>query len=186
MMSRTFVVAPCPHLPMAHEKMDYRVLEGFGSRRDGEFFHAALCYGQHLWCCGHAGRALLALTRALYAELDGTEEILKEHPLPYRAMSWILQHHSSDDFPGNPRLSYQHQAMRIRGHRKEIRQARAWAVWALVSQIRPHLPGDTTMKELSLDEIAVSLETFGLPQECELWRSCLDVARSYTPRQEIW
>jgi hypothetical protein len=116
---------------------------------------------------------LLALTRALYDELDGTEEILKEHPLPYRAMSWILQHHSSDDFPGNPRLSYQHQAMRIRGHRKEIRQARAWAVWALVCQIRQHLPGDTTMKELSLEEIAESLETFGLPQECELWRSCM-------------
>jgi len=173
MTERVFRLSRCPHLPVATEDMDYRILGNLGDRRDEVFYEAALRYGQHLWRCGHAGRALLALTRALYAEMDGSEKILRTHPLPYRAMAWILQNHSSDDFPGNPRLSYQHQALRMRGARKELRQARAWAVWALVCAIRPHLPGDTTLEEIPIIEIAVQLEKQGIPGERALWEKIL-------------
>jgi hypothetical protein len=109
--------------------------------------------------------------------MDGSDEILRTHPLPYRAMAWILQNHHSDDFPGNPRLSYQHQALRMRGARKELRQARAWAVWALVCAIRPRLPGDATLPEYSIREIAVELETQGIPGERALWEQAFSEAR---------
>jgi hypothetical protein len=110
----------------------------------------------------------------LYAEVDGSEEVLRAYPLPYRAVAWILQHHRSDDFPGNPRLSYQHQALRIRGARKELRQARAWAVWALVCAIRPHLTGDATLPEKTHHEIAAALEREGNVGERALWAEVLE------------
>lgn len=153
--------------------MDYRHLRQHGPRRDAGFYESALRYGHHLWLAGHAGRALLALTRGLYADLRGDEPVLADWPLPYAAMRWILDHHHSDDFPGNPRLSYQHQACRMNPPRKNLRAARAWAVWALTCHARPHLPGDPTLPERRTDEIAKLLEIHGIPGETELWMRSL-------------
>lgn len=163
---------PCPYLPpwQKEEMLDHQLLGRHGEGRGAEFYHDALRYGQHLWCTGHAGRALLAITRALYADVASDEAILKQWPLPYAALAWIIRHHTSDDFPGNPRLSYQHQATRLRGDRRELRSARAWAVWALVCQIRPHLPGDPTCPEPSMAQIQDLLDQHGHPGESELWR----------------
>ena len=122
--------------------MSYRALQAHGVDRSGDFYLSALRYAHHLWLDGYAGRALLALTRALYADIQVDDPVLLRHPLPYAALRWIVATHGSDDFPGNPRISYQHQALRLRGSRSAIRKARAWAAWAIVRKTRPSLPGD--------------------------------------------
>jgi hypothetical protein len=160
----------CPYLPLPSGPLDYRELRQHGPRRDADFYYSALCYGQVLWLDGYAGRALLAITRALYADLRGDEAILQSWPLPYAALRWILEHHDSDDFPGNPRLSYQHQACRMRPPRQELRAVRAWAVWALACDARPTLLGDPSLPEISLAHIHAQLVDQGLPCEAELWR----------------
>ena len=166
---------PCPWLPMvnADEPLDHTLLRRHGTARDANFYLDALRYGHYLWRQGHAGRALLAVTRALYAEVSPTDPLLRQWPLPYAALAWMLRENDSDDFPGNPRLSYQHQACRLRGDRRELRTARAWAVWALACTARPHLHGDDTCPELSLTEIAESLEKEGHPGEAALWKKSL-------------
>jgi hypothetical protein len=159
----------CPLLPVPDAPLNYRELRRHGLRRDAEFYYSALCYGQQLWVEGHVGRALLALTRALYADLRADDGILLQWPLPYAAMHWIMKHHNSDDFPGNPRLSFHHQACRIRPPRQAIRAARAWAVWALACRARPTLPGDPSLPELTPAAVFTLLETHGLPGEANLW-----------------
>lgn len=166
---------PCPHLPalVEGETLDHHVLGRHGEARDAAFYFDALRYGHALWHRGQAGRALLALTRALYADVAAEDPILQSWPLPYAAMAWMIRHHDSDDFPGNPRLSYQHQATRLRGERRALRSARAWAVWAIVRAIRPQLPGDPTCLELPHKDIQFLLEQNGHPGESELWRTVL-------------
>ena len=166
---------PCPFLPIVDEVCDYRILQQHGARRDAGFYFSALQYAQQLWCDGHAGRALLAATRALYADLAEGDEVLSRWPLPYAALAWMMQHHDSDDFPGNPRLSYQHQATRLRGDRAELRSARAWAVWALACAARPSLPGDVTCPERSREEITLALEQSGHENEVLVWENALSL-----------
>lgn len=166
----------CPFLPalVAGVKHDHHLLGRHGSSRDAAFYLDALRYGQALWLQGHAGRALLAITRALYAHIAANDPVLPLWPLPYAAMAWIVRHHDSDDFPGNPRLSYQHQATRLRGERRELRSARAWAVWAIVCRIRPHLDGDPSCQELSLEEIQLLLDKHGHPGEGKSWLKVIE------------
>jgi len=170
----------CPWLPVVDDGdwLDHSLLRRHGDARDAGFYLDALRYGQFLWRHGHAGRALLAVTRALYAHVPPDDAILRSWPLPYAALAWMLRENDSDDFPGNPRLSYQHQACRLRGERRELRTARAWAVWALACAARPHLPGDPTCPELSLTEIAESLEKEAHPGEAPLWRRALQALDS--------
>ncbi len=165
----------CPFLPSCEADHDYRILRKHGARRDADFYFSALCYGNQLWRQGHAGRALLALTRALYADLDGSESILRQHPLPYQAMQWIIANHDSDDFPGNPRLSYQHQACRIGEPRRAQRAARAWAVWAIICRERPHLGGDPSLPEWNHLTIAQELATHGIQGEIETWKKVMQM-----------
>ena len=135
------------------------------------FYFKALQYGNYLWQNRHAGRAILAITRALYASLDESEPIVSEWPLPYAALHWIVKNHISDDFPGNPRVSFQHQATRLRGERQDLRRARAWAIWGLICNARPSLPGDPQdpVQELSNQEIARLLDHLGHRGEGALW-----------------
>jgi len=140
-----------------------------------EFYVNALQYGHYLWQQGCAGRAILALTRALYADIAPDEPILCEWPLPYAPLQWIVANHISDDFPGNPRISFQHQASRLRGERQALRRARAWAAWGLICQARPSLPADLSdpVTEPTHQQIEVMLQAQGHPNEAELWRSTI-------------
>ncbi len=146
--------------------------------RDGDweaYYFKALQYGHYLWINGHAGRAILAVTRALYTDLPADAPILKNWPLPYAALHWIVQHHDSDHFPGNPRISFQHQATRLRRQPVVRLRARAWAVWALICDARPSLPGDGKqgITEPSLMEIEQSLKDHGRPNEARIWIQAL-------------
>lgn len=166
----------CPYLPAIDGEMDHRCLTG-QPKHSPEFYLNALQYGQALWLRGHAGRAILALTRALYADLNAEEPIFHTWPLPYAAFKWIVTQHPSDDFPGNPRVSFQHQATRLRGDRQMLRRSRAWAVWALIRQAKPALPGDPSdrIQEPTYQDIGRLLELHGHPGEAALWRNELEL-----------
>jgi hypothetical protein len=155
--------------------MTYRSLSELRGGDPEAYYLAALRYGNTLWLAGHSGRAILAATRALYADLPEDAAVLREWPLPYRALRWIVAQHPSDDFPGNPRVSFQHQATRLRGERQELRRARAWAVWALVRAAKPSLPGDAAqeVEEPDLEAIRGGLETHGHADEASLWADAL-------------
>lgn len=149
---------------------DVRKAKEFG---ESAFYLASLQYGHYLWLEGYAGRSLLALTRALYADVPEQDPVLKDYPLPYSAIYWLVSHHPSEDFPGNPRVSFQHQATRIEGAREELRRARAWAVWYLVGQAKPSLPGDPTQafEEPGLAAIEAGLRRWGHGDELHTWRN---------------
>ena len=165
----------CPHLPVPDARMSYRCLTESGKKSEEAFYISALQYGHYLWLKGHAGRSILALTRALYANVNEKAPILDQWPLPYAALKWIITNHPSDSFPGNPRISFQHQATRLRGERQTLRRARAWAVWALVRQAKPNLCGDDlqSIQEPTIDWIKEQLQAKGNTNEVVLWQTAL-------------
>ena len=163
----------CPYLPSPQQEMSYRNLRELRGGNIEAFYLTALSYGQYLWLKGHSGRAILAITRALYANLPAEAEVLREWPLPYRALHWIVANHPSQDYPGNPRISFQHQATRLRGDRVTLRRARAWAVWKLICSAKPELPADTTqgIKQPTLGEIEQCIVKHGHSNEVQIWQS---------------
>ena len=175
-MIETSRKAQCPHLPTPEMAMSHRCLTELSVTTETEaFYFKALQYGNYLWQKGHAGRAILAITRALYSDIQSSAPILQRWPLPYAALARIIQSHSSDDFPGNPRISFQHQATRLRGERQGLRRARAWAVWAIICQVRPSLPADTAQdfKPLNTRDIYLLLEEHGHPNEPIQWQQVI-------------
>ena len=125
-------LAPCPHLPVCREGMDWK--PSIASKRTTavpNFYYACLEYGQSLWTRGFAARAILCLDRAFAADLAGDELILTQWALPYSAMAWLLGNVPPGTFMGNPRVHFQHYADRMNEPRKNQRQWRAWACWAI-------------------------------------------------------
>lgn len=172
--------AACPFLPPARPDTDYRYLRELGDVRDGRFYLRALVYGQTLWQNGHSARAILAVTRGLYADLGADPSITDEWPLPYGALAWLVAMHPGDSFLGNPRISFQHQADRVRGPRAHQKSARAWATWHLIRTVRPDLPADVRhrVEEPTLAMIRERLDTFGIPGERQTWEIALERAKS--------
>ena len=152
--------------------MSHRCLTDLKSADRALFYESALRYGQYLWLNGNAGRAILAVTRALYADVPGESQVLTDWPPPYAAIRWIVVHHESDYFPGNPAVSFQHQATRLRGEHFERRRARAWAVWALITKARPTLTCDPRSIQVfpSIPEIENRLKIHSTRGEAQLWR----------------
>ena len=165
----------CPHLPEPDTRMSYRCLTDLTAADRSIFYFTALKYAHYLWLQGHAGRSILALTRALYADVPEEADILQHWPLPYAALRWVTANHQGHDYPGNPRISFQHQATRLRGDRQDLRRARAWAAWALVCSAKPKLLGDHSqgIDEPSIVEIAASLDQYGHRKERALWQATL-------------
>jgi len=158
--------------------MDYSAFRVHGVARGAGFYRTALEYGHYLWLRGNAARAILSLDRALGSNLDGTEPVLTEWPLPYRAMTWFLGRTPHGVFIGNPRVHFQHLADRMNEPRREQRAARAWACWVLARAVLPHLPGDPkhNVIEPSEEIVADLLVRHGIEGEVALWRAALNEA----------
>lgn len=109
------------------------------------------------------------------ADLRGDEAALRQWPMPYAAMAWLIAHTPADVFLGNPRVHFQHYAGRMNEPRREQRRWRAWACWAIARAIRPELSGDPRHQivEPTLEEIRAALKIHGHENEAELWRSVL-------------
>lgn len=168
--------------------MDWRNLSAHRSERAGNFYLAALEYGNFLWQRGFAARAILCLDRALGAELEGTEPFLKEWPLPYHAMVWLLASTPAGVFIGNPRVHFQHYADRMNEPRREQRRWRAWACWEVSRVTLPQLRGDPKHQvvEPQREDIAAQLRQHGHENEVDLWRkSLVYAAESSTARPAI-
>lgn len=165
------MISPCPHLPEADHSMDWRSLNSKKNVSGIELYLTALKYAQVLWMRNLPARAVLAIDRALLSELNGDEAELITWPLPYGAMSWVLENYDEDKFVGNPRIHFQHLATRVKGKRKAQRKWRAWASWFIARQARPHLPGDTlqAVEEPNAEQIGAGLRQHGLPGELENW-----------------
>lgn len=163
----------CPHLPEPRAGLDWRALHAHrDAGRGEEFYFACLEYGHALWQRGFAARALLCLDRAMGSDLTGAEPILRQHPLPYAAMTWLIGTTPAGVFLGNPRVHFQHYADRMNEPRREQRRWRAWACWALTRAVRPEFPADPrhNVVEPTLDAIETALRMHGHPGETELWR----------------
>lgn len=167
---------PCPYLPPPRAGLDWRTLHTYREAdRGAEFYFACLEYGHSLWQRRFAARALLCLDRAMGADLRGDEPVLREQPLPYAAMAWLIARTPAELLVGNPRVHFQHYADRMNEPRREQRRWRAWACWALTRIVRPELRGDPKHQviEPSLEDIAVGLARYGHAGEAELWRVAL-------------
>jgi hypothetical protein len=175
------MLPPCPHLPRPRPGLDWRALHAYRETdRGAEFYFACLEYGHALWQKGFAARALLCLDRAFGADLTGAEPVLRDHPLPYAAMAWLIARTPREVFLGNPRVHFQHYADRMNEPRREQRRWRAWACWALARAVRPDLPNDPkhAVVEPTLGQIDAALRAHGHVGEAELWRC--EVARAGT------
>ena len=158
--------------------MDWRELRRHGAGRGAEFYLSALTYGQFLWRRGLAARALLAVDRALLADVPADDPVLAQWPLPYCALRWIMTQASATALVGNPRVHYQHLAGRMKGARAPQRRARAWAAWHLARLANAEWPADPKHRvpEPTVEEIARGLERHGLPQEVKIWQdACEDL-----------
>lgn len=179
---------PCPHLPAPRPALDWRVLHSFrDAERGADFYLACLEYGHALWRRGLAARSMLCLDRALGADLKGDEPVLRENPLPYRAMAWVIAQTPDGVFMGNPRVHFQHYADRMNEPRREQRRWRAWACWALTRAVRPDLPADPRHRviEPTLDDIRRGLAEHGIRGEIELWREAFEGRPNATPARNI-
>jgi hypothetical protein len=165
----------CPYLPPAPAAMDAGALTAHGDARNGAFYLTALTYGQYLWQQGLVARAILKLNRGFGADLKGGDPVLRDWPLPYRALGWILRHTPDGVFLGNPRVHFQHLADRMNEPRREQRRWRAWACWALARAVRPELAGDPEheVQEPAIEQIANRLDAYSLPGETGLWLAAL-------------
>jgi hypothetical protein len=173
------ILPPCPHLPVPRSGLDWRALHAFREGdRGAEFYFACLEYGHALWQQGFAARALLCLDRALGADLTGEESVLREFPLPYAAMAWLIAFTPPERAVGNPRVHFQHYADRMNEPRREQRRWRAWACWALARAVRPDLPSDPkhAVIEPTLAAIGAGLTAYGHSGEPALWSSALQTA----------
>ena len=171
---------PCPYLPRQDEPLSAAFVAVLGEDRGPDFYLAALHYAQSLWRQGFPARSILLLNRALGAELDGSEPVLPQWPLPYLAIGWLLDHHLPEHFMGNPRRHWQHLATRMSGPRAELRTWRAWACWRMACVTLPDWPADEKqlaeegVREPGEEEIAGHLERLGHPGEVGLWREVLE------------
>lgn len=156
--------------------MNWRDLAQWRDEQGAEFYITALAYGQTLWQQGLSARALLAVDRALYADLNGDEEVLTDYPWPYMSIGWLVHHNPSEVFMGNPRVHYQHLADRVRGDRAEIKKWRAWAAWFIVRTVMPSLPSDPkhAVVEPAFEAINEGLMAHGVPGECRIWQNAVE------------
>ncbi len=168
----------CPHLPAPPAHMDASALSAHGPARDVNFYLTALTYGHYLWQHGQVARAILKLDRALLSDLTGNEPVLRDWPLPYDAMAWLLRHAPPDIFIGNPRVHFQHLADRMNEPRREQRRWRTWACWGLARVVRPEFAADPkhAVEEPARELIFAQLVAHGIPGEPELWQAAMQRA----------
>jgi hypothetical protein len=166
----------CPYLPPAPAAMTAGALTAHGDDRDADFYRTALTYGQYLWQRGSVARAILKLNRGFGADLAASDPVLREWPLPYLALGWVLRQAPADVFLGNPRVHFQHLADRMNEPRRDQRRWRAWACWALTRRVRPEFAGDPRhqVAEPAIEQISDQLAAHGHPGEVALWQAALE------------
>ncbi len=173
----------CPFLPVVDDPIGAAAMREVGDERGESFYLRALECAQSLWLRGLPAQSVLLLNRAFSADLDGSESVLENWPLPYEAMHWVLRSVEEEDFIGNPRRHFQHLATRMVEPRRELRSWRAWGCWAFACDLFPDSPADLDqiesegIVEPGIEEIGAGLERCGLVGEKDLLESALSHCR---------
>lgn len=175
---------PCPYLPEPLPDMDWKSLAACRDKPGSMLYLTALRYTHYLWQRGLAARALLAAERALFCPLKGDEAVLRNWPLPYLPIAWMVNNHSGDTFIGNPRVHFQHLADRVRGNGSGLKSARAWFCWHLVRTVAPHYPADP-LHQVTVPDVSALMAVLaaqGLPGEPAVARQALDITATWPKR----
>lgn len=170
---------PCPFLPVPNRALSAANLSALGRARTPEFYRLALEYAQTQWQAGLPARALLMCNRALSCPFRGDEPVLREWPMPYAAVAWILRESPPGQFLGNPRRHFQHLATRMVEPHRTLRVWRAWACWWLACRILDpvlHPADEKQLREEGVVEPQVAdifqgLEEAGMSGEPGTWAS---------------
>ncbi len=166
----------CPFLPLVDEPLRAVEMRKLGKDRGPDFYVRALEVAQSLWLQGLPAQSMLLINRAFGSDLNGGEAVLKEWPIPYEAMAWVMANREEDYFIGNPRRHFQHLATRMVEPRRQQRSWRAWGCWYLACSIFPDYPADEKqireegVREPEEREIFAALSEHGLPGESQLWQ----------------
>lgn len=184
--STEFINPPCPLLPEIDRLYRASDLDRFGKTRGPDFYETALHYAQSLWQTGFPAKSILLINRALSVTLDRAEPVFQKHPLPYRAVAWLLFERPEGQFIGNPRRHWQHLATRMVEPNKELRTWRAWACWYLAKTILPEVEHPSDMKQIREEsvveptflEIGRHLKRLSPADDFERWTEALDEARA--------
>ncbi|MAP17017.1 MAG: hypothetical protein CMO49_04500 [Verrucomicrobiales bacterium] len=174
---------PCPFLPKIDKKIKASDSRALSNQKGLSFYRLCLEYSQTKWMQGLPAQSLLQLNRAMSADLRGNEEYLKDYPIPYSSIKWILCQRTDKDgqFLGNPRRHWQHYATRMSGPRSEIRIWRSWACFAIASKVLPSSEFPEDKEQLlneglhlpSLSTIESNLKKLGFVGEVENWMQLL-------------
>ena len=162
-MSEIFLNPPCPFLPEIDRVIEAAEVVALGKERGAVFYEASLRYGHSRWQTGLPAQALLQVNRALSTWLRADEPVLRQWPLPYAVVSWLMVNRPEGQFLGNPRRHFQHLATRMVEPHKELRAWRAWACWYLAKAVLPEeeFPGDPKQ----IREAGIVEPTFALIRE---------------------
>ena len=166
-----------PLLPIPEDCMSYKDLRKFRANQKAEFFQVALKYSNYLWKKGLPARALLAMDRALFADIQSMAKVFIDWELPYSALVWYLTNLQSSKFMGNPRIHYQHLADRLRGDRENVKKWRSWACWYLSCKACPNLKPDVNhiFNEPSLVRIKKELNQHGIQEDLIHFENALKI-----------
>ena len=183
---------PHPFLPEIDRPYTAADVDVVAKDRDAQFYLTAHRYAQSLWQSGFPAKAILLLNRALSLPLSGSEAVLQEWPLPYKAAAWLLINRREDQFIGNPRRHWQHLATRMVEPNKALRTWRAWACWYLAKEILPEQEYPSDEKQIreegvvepTFAEIAERLEALSPANDLEVWQQALAWARQQLHLQE--
>jgi len=126
-------------------------------------FATARGYAAELLRRKQPARAILTLCRAIYID---PQQLPPGTRQPFEAYRWILDHAHAGGFLGNPRISFHHQATRIREN-FPLKRMRAWALWHITREACPDLPPDPRDNESPppAETVSAYLDRHGLPGE---------------------
>jgi len=182
--------APHPFLPSIDRPHTAADVNAFPKDQRGpDFYLACLRYGQSLWQNGLPAQCILQCNRALSLPLTGDEPILRQHPLPYQALAWLILNAPADQFLGNPRRHWQHLATRMVEPNKALRTWRAWACWHLAKTLLPESEFPADLKQIrnehviepTFDQIFAHLEKLSPADDLATWQHALHWARQQRP-----
>lgn len=178
---------PCPFLPETDHLFTHDHMAAVESDKGTRFYETTLKYAQSLWRTGFPAKALLLCSRAMAADLEKGAEILRQWPMPYHAVAWILVNRQAGQFFGNPRLHYQHLASRMASPKRELRSWRAWACWYIAKELLDAIkfPGDVVqirrenVVEPTHDEISRQLRLLSPLDDDRVWNDALHWCHSW-------
>ncbi len=121
----------------------------------------SLRFAQGYWMEGKPAQAVLQLNKAFSADLPADAEILRDWPLPYAALEWMVEKAADGGhgFLGNPVRHFQHLATRMSGPRAQMRVVRAWKCFHISRRV---LQG---RGEFPLDGRQIAREGIFIPAE---------------------